>query len=120
MPTSRRLLLIVLTVACAGALLAMPATGAAAFKTKVVVSIKFPAFHGKLTSPSQSCLGQRQVKMFRESNGRKILLGRDRSNAKGKWAAVIARKRVPSGTYYAKAKARGKCKAGTSKRFVIP
>jgi len=117
MPTSRRLLLIVLTVACAGALLAMPATGAAAFKTKVVVSIKFPAFHGKLTSPSQSCLGQRQVKMFRESNGRKILLGRDRSNAKGKWAVPVG-KNLKSGSYYATVAKTKRCKG--DKSSVLP
>lgn len=117
MSASRRFLLAVLTVACAGALLAMPATGAAAFKTKIVVSIKFPAFHGKLTSPSQSCLGNRGVKMYRERNGKKVLLGRDRSDAKGKWAVPVG-KNLKSGTYYAIVAKSKKCKG--DKSSVLP
>jgi hypothetical protein len=113
MPTSRRILLAVLAILCAGAMLALPATGAAAFKTKVVVSLKFPAFHGKLVSPRQSCLGGRQVKMFREANGKKVLLGRDRSNAKGKWSIPVG-KNLTSGAYYAIVAKSGKCKGDKS------
>ena len=117
MLTSRRLLLVVLTVACAGAMLAMPATGAAAFKTKIVVSLKFPAFHGKLTSPRQSCLGNRKVKMFRERSGKKVLLGRDRSDAKGKWAVPVGKNLKP-GSYYAIVTKTKKCKG--DKSSVLP
>jgi len=117
MSTSRRLLLVALTVVCASAMLAMPATGAAAFKTKVVVSLKFPAFHGKLTSPRKACLGNRKVKMFRERNGKKVLLGRDRSNAKGKWAIPVG-KNLTSGAYYATVAKTKKCKG--DKSSVLP
>jgi hypothetical protein len=116
MHTSRRLMLIAVVV-CAGAFLAMPASGAAAFKTKVVVSLKFPAFHGKLVSPRQSCLGGRQVKMFRERNGRKVLLGRDNSNAKGKWSIPVG-KNLTSGAYYAIVAKSGNCKG--DKSGVVP
>jgi hypothetical protein len=117
MSTSRRFLLTLLAVACASAMLAFPATGAAAFKTKVVVSLKFPAFHGKLVSPRKSCLANRKVKMFRERNGRKVLLGRDRSNAKGKWKIPVGKNLKP-GTYYATVAKRGKCKG--DKSSVLP
>lgn len=115
--TSRRTLLVVLAAVCACALLAFPATGAAAFKTKVIVSLKFPAFHGKLTSPRSSCLGNRKVKMFRERNGKKVLLGSDRSNAKGKWAIPVG-KNLKSGSYYATVAKTKKCKG--DKSSVLP
>jgi hypothetical protein len=117
MSTSRRLLLVALTAVCASAMLAMPATGAAAFKTKIIVSFKLPAFHGKLTSPRQSCLGNRKVKLFRERNGKKVMLGRDRSNAKGKWAVPIGKK-IPPGSYYATVAKTKKCKG--DKSSVLP
>jgi hypothetical protein len=113
MSISRRILLAALATACACAFLVFPATGAAAFKTKVVVSLKFPAFHGKLVSKSQSCLGNRQVKMFRERNGKKVKLGSDRSNAKGKWSIPVG-KNLPSGTYYATVTKTKNCKGGKS------
>jgi len=116
MSTSRRTLLAVLAVA-ACALLAFPATGAAAFKTKVVVSLKFPAFHGKLTSPRSSCLGNRKVKMFRERNGKKVLLGSDRSDAQGKWKIPVG-KNLKSGSYYATVAKTKKCKG--DKSSVLP
>jgi hypothetical protein len=111
--TSRRTPLAALVVLCASALLVFPATGAAAFKTKVVVSLKFPAFHGKLVSKRGSCLGNRQVKMFRERSGKKVLLGSDKSNAKGKWAIPVG-KNLKSGSYYATVSKRGNCKGGKS------
>jgi hypothetical protein len=117
MSTSRRTLLAILAAVCACALLAFPATGAAAFKTKIVVSLKFPAFHGKVTSPRGACLGNRKVKLFRERNGKKVLLGRDRSNAKGKWAVPIGKK-IPPGSYYATVAKTGKCKG--DKSSVLP
>lgn len=113
MSTSRRTLLVVLAVVSAGALLVFPATGAAAFKTKVVVSLKFPAFHGKLVSKRQSCLGNRQVKMFRERNGKKVKLGSDRSNAKGKWNIPVGKNLKP-GSYYATVTKTKNCKGDKS------
>jgi hypothetical protein len=117
MSTSSRFLLSALVVICACAMLAVPATGAAAFKTKIVVSLKFPAFHGKLTSPGKGCLADRRVKMFRERNGKKVLLGRDRSNAKGKWSIPVG-KNLTSGAYYAVVAKRGNCKG--DKSSIVP
>jgi hypothetical protein len=111
--SSRRVLLVALAAVCASAFLVFPATGAAAFKTKVVVSLKFPAFHGKLVSKRQSCLGNRRVKMFRERNGKKVKLGSDKSNAKGKWNIPVG-KNLKSGTYYATVTKTKNCKGDKS------
>jgi hypothetical protein len=113
MSTSRRIQLTALAIACACAFLVFPATGAAAFKTKVVVSLKFPAFHGKLVSKRQSCLGNRRVKMFRERNGKKVKLGSDKSNAKGKWNIPVGKNLKP-GSYYATVTKTKNCKGDKS------
>jgi hypothetical protein len=117
MSTSRRFLLSLLAVLCAAAM-ALPVSASAA-GTSVVISLKLPAFHGKLTSSSKGCVANRTVRLFKVRSGPDKLLKTAHSNGNGGWSAVIARKRVPSGTYYVKASARGKCKAGTSKRLAV-
>ena len=121
MSTSRRRTLIAtLTVVALAALLALPALGMGAGKnsTKIVVSLKFPAFHGKLSSPRKACLGSRTVKMYRERNGKKKLLGRDTSEDNGKWATPVG-KNLTSGAYYATVAKRGKCKGDKSQVLTI-
>ena len=121
MSTSRRRTSIALLAAVAlAAMLALPALGMGAGKnsTKIVVSLKFPAFHGKLTSPREACLGSRTVKMYRERNGNKKLLGRDTSEDNGKWKIPVG-KNLTSGSYYATVAKRGKCKAAKSQRLNI-
>jgi hypothetical protein len=117
MPINRRLLIIGLALI---ALVALPmlAQGAGKNSTKIVVSLKFPAFHGKLTSPRQACLGSRTVKMYREGNGKKKKLGSDKSEDNGKWAIPVG-KNLTSGAYYATVAKRGKCKAAKSQILTI-
>jgi hypothetical protein len=98
--------------------LAAPAAGAATYKTKIVVSLKFPAFHGVLQSPKGSCASNRTVKLYREKSGPDKQLGTDTSNRDGKWSIPIG-KRLISGAYYAKAPARGNCKSSKSKVTAI-
>lgn len=119
MSTSRRALLLVLSLACLGVLLYLPASGAAAggTPTKIIVSLKYPAFHGKLTSPRHACLGSRTVKMFRKRNGKTKLLGTDKSKNNGKWSIPVGNK-LTSGEYFATVAKRGKCKGAKSK--VLP
>jgi hypothetical protein len=102
------------------AVAALPAAAAGAGKnsTSIVVSLKFPAFHGKLSSPRQACLGSRNVKMYRERNGKKKLLGKDTSEDNGKWAIPVG-KNLTSGSYYATVAKRGKCKSTKSKVLSI-
>ena len=94
------------------------APGAGKNSTRIVVSVRFPAFHGKLKSPRQGCLGSRKMKMYRERGGKKELLGRDTSEDNGKWAIPVG-KNLSSGAYYATVAKRGKCKAAKSKVLTI-
>jgi hypothetical protein len=114
MITIRRALIASLAIL---ALLAVPATASASFKTEVIVSLKFPAFHGKLASPHKACIRHRKVKLFRERNGKTVLLGTDRSNAKGKWSIPIGKK-LTSGAYFAKVAKHGNCRG--DKSSVLP
>jgi hypothetical protein len=118
MLVSRRALFAVLVVAAVAALLPALAAGAGKNSTKIVVSLKFPAFHGKLTSPRGACLGSRTVKMYREKSGKKKQLGKDTSEDNGKWAIPVG-KNLTSGSYYATVAKRGKCKAAKSQVLTI-
>ena len=117
MSVSRRALFAVLAVAVA-ALLPALAAGAGKNSTKIVVSLKFPAFHGKLASPRNGCLGSRTVKLYREKSGNKKQLGKDTSEDNGKWAIPVG-KNLTSGAYYATVAKRGKCTAAKSQVLTI-
>jgi hypothetical protein len=98
----------------------LPAASAAgsSYSTKVIVSLRTPAFHGTLKSGKGACATNRTVKLFRETSGPDKLLGTDKSNANGKWSIPIGK--LPHGSsYYAKAPAKGKCKVAKSKVLSI-
>jgi hypothetical protein len=119
MPARSRVLIAVLALALAAVLLpVVSAAGAGKNSTGIVVSLKFPAFHGSLTSPRHACLGSRSVKMYREKAGKRKLLGSDESEDNGKWAIPVG-KSLGSGSYYATVAKRGKCKAAKSKLLSI-
>lgn len=106
---------LLLAVLAAMLLPAVPAAGAS-YSTKIVVSLKVPAFHGKLRSSRNACATNRTVKLYRKKPGPDKLLGTDRSNGKAKWAIPVG---LRSGTYYAKAPAKGNCKSARSKSLTI-
>ena len=106
-----------LVAALAIALLPATLAPAASNSTTIVVSLKTPAFHGTLKSSKAACATGRTVKLFRQKAGPDTLLGTDKSNAKTKWSIPIGKK-LTSGSYYAKAPARGSCKPAKSK--VLP
>ncbi len=108
------LMIALLTVAA----IALPAPAAQRAGTSVVVSLKIPAFHGTLGS-TKACKSGRTVRLYKVKSGPDKLLKTGTSNAKGKWSTPIG-KRIPPGSYYVKAVARGSCKAGKSKTLVIP
>jgi hypothetical protein len=116
----RRIAILALLVClAAAAYVAAPAAGAAKpHRTTVVVSLKFPAFHGSLKSGDDGCLGGRQVSMFRKRDGKLRKLGTDTSNARGKWE-VRAGKNLTSGEYFATVAKKGECKGGRSKPVAI-
>jgi len=118
MPVVRRTVFVVLAIALVAALAPTLAAGAGKNSTQIVVSLKFPAFHGTLKSPRSACLGSRSVKMYREKGGKKKLLGSDTSEDNGKWAIPVG-KNLGSGSYFATVAKRGKCKATQSKPLSI-
>jgi hypothetical protein len=111
MPINRCLLIAVSIVA----LLLPAASAGAATSTKLVLSLKLPAFNGKVQSSKASCTKNRTVKLFKEQAGPDKLLGTDKSNKKGKWLIPA---KLKSGNYYAKAPKRGSC--GAAKSNVLP
>ncbi|MET0306179.1 MAG: hypothetical protein ABW196_08125 [Solirubrobacterales bacterium] len=115
--TARRsaLLFVVLAVA----LLPTGSAVGASTSTKIIVSLKLPAFHGKLKSSDSACSSGRTVKLFRQKAGPDKLLGTDRSNAKAKWSIPIGKRLKSGASYYAKAPAKGSCKAAKSKVLAI-
>jgi hypothetical protein len=116
---NRRFSFAVLALVLAAVLMpVISASGAGSASTKIVVSLKFPAFHGKLTSPRKACLGSRTVKLYREKSGKKKQLGKDTSEDNGKWAVPVGNN-LTSGAYYATVAKRGKCKAAKSQVLTI-
>lgn len=107
-----------LIAALAVTLLPAALAAGAGNSTTIVVSLKNPAFHGTLKSGKSACATGRTVKLFREKSGPDKLLGTDKSNAKTKWSIPIG-KRLISGSYYAKAPAKGSCKPAKSKVLSI-
>lgn len=108
---------VLLIVAFAAALLPAVSVAGASYSTKVIVSLKTPAFHGKLKSNRSACATNRTVKLFRKKSGPDKLLGTDQSNAKAKWSIPLGR--LTPGSYYAKAPAKGSCKSAKSKVLTI-
>lgn len=102
----------------AAALLPAVSAAGSSYSTKVIVSLRTPAFHGTLKSGRSACATNRTVKLFREKSGPDKLLGTDKSNAKAKWSIPIGK--LPHGSsYYARAPAKGRCKAAKSKVLTI-
>ncbi len=115
----RRVLLVALLACFAVALVAAPGAGAAkSHTTKIVVSLKFPAFHGSLKSADDSCLGGRKLSAVRTRAGKRKVLGHTTSNARGKWSIPVGR-HLTSGEYTVVAAPKGECKGARSKALTI-
>jgi hypothetical protein len=118
MPVLRHAVFVVLLATLAAAALFVgPASGATGSKTQVVVSLKTPAFHGSLKVAKAGCEVGRTVRLYRVGPGPDKVLKRSTSNREGRWSTPI---RLHSGSYYAKAAARGGCGAGKSRILRIP
>lgn len=93
------------------------------YKTTIAVSLKFPAFHGKLHSGSNYCVADRKVKLYVEKKGPDKLLGTDKSEDDGSWE--IPYPNLSSGAYYATVTAKSStevtlhCLAAKSKVAVV-
>jgi hypothetical protein len=86
-------------------------TPAGTFPTKVFISEKFPAFHGKLHSKSAFCAAERPVRVYRAQPGKDKLMGRKRSKKDGTWRVSLGEK-LTSGAYYAEAPVYGSAALG--------
>lgn len=115
MVARRSALLLVLVLA---ALIPASSAAGASYSTKVIVSLKTPAFHGSVKSDKGACATNRTVMLFRKRPGADRLLGSDKSNANARWSIPIG-KRLTPGSYYAKAPAKGSCRADKSKVLTI-
>jgi len=115
---TRRFALLLFLVISVTALPVASAAGAS-YSTKVVVSLKKPAFHGSLKSSRSACTADRAVKLFRKKAGPDTLLGSDKSTAKGKWSIPIGKRLRSGASYYAKTPAKGSCKTAKSKVLTI-
>lgn len=91
--------------------------------TRISISSKFPAFHGRVDSDRARCKRGRTVKLFRKASGggNAKRLGRDRSMGSGRWTVRV--RNLKSGAYYAKAKpkmaAGSLCRADRSRVVVV-
>jgi hypothetical protein len=81
------------------------------FATRVSISEKYPAFHGRLSSKSAFCGSERPVYLYRVRPGKDQLLERRRSERDGTWQVSIG-ERLTSGAYYAEARAYGSASLG--------
>jgi hypothetical protein len=115
----RTALVALLACLAAAVLVAAPAAGAAKpHATRIVVSLKFPAFHGSLKSGDDSCIAGRSVAMYRKRGGKTKKLGSDTSDGHGKWQVSVG-KNLTSGEYFAAVKKKGECKGARSKPVPI-
>ncbi len=96
---------VALALACAfAAVVPADAGDVATFETRLGMSTKAPAFHGKVRSDSRACKRNRRVRLYRKLRpGKpKKLLGYDRSSRKGKWAVTEPEEfTLRSGLYWA-------------------
>ena len=105
--------LIVGAALATAAVAAIPAlaTNVVKIDSKVTISHRAPAFHGKVKSDNSGCKPDRKVKLFRKRHGHDRLLGHDRTDNRGKWKVEVDP--LSSGAYYAKVTRRAEGAAGT-------
>jgi hypothetical protein len=97
---ARRRSLIAL-LAITAALLSVGAASAAgkrSYSARIVVSEKFPAFHGAIHSRSAFCVAKRPILVYRVRPGKDLLVGHRRSQGNGTWKVPLGTK-LGSGAY---------------------
>ena len=101
---SRSGLRLILALFCAAGILAAASgtvSAALKFNTKVTISQKYPAFHGKVKSGSEFCRSHRKVILYRVRNGKSdVVVGATRSGKSGNWKVKTS---LITAAYYAKA-----------------
>lgn len=103
-------------------LLAPPAMADDKYDSSIRVANSFPAFHGKVRSPNELCMENRKVILYSEQVGKDDVLGKTRTNERGRWKIEIE---PTSGAFYAKARRGGSaslgivCRKAVSKPVII-
>jgi hypothetical protein len=105
---------------------ALTASGepSANYETRVRISEREPAFHGRVQSTFEQC-EKRRVRLVRKGEDANKVMGRDRTDGKGQWKVPVDELTLKSGTYYAWSgrKKMGRkifvCKADRSRPIVI-
>src|SRR5436309_10114909 len=85
---------------------AVTAAGVVRVKSRVTVSRYEPFIHGKVVSREHRCEVRRKVRLLRAHNHRPVpdeLVGRDRTNRKGRWRVHGG---LTHGRYYARVRRR--------------
>jgi hypothetical protein len=109
--SSRRLCLLTCSLLVLAGLLSIPAAAGMTYSSRLYMSEKFPAFHGRIHSASNFCEADRRVKLFKVRPGKDKLLGVDRSDDNGHWKVALGNQLV-SGVYYSKAPLYGSASLG--------
>jgi hypothetical protein len=79
---------------------AAPAAAKTTFSAKVLVSEKYPAFHGAIRSKSAFCEAKRPIVVYRRRIGKKDkLLAHGRSFGDGTWKVSVGKK-LSGGDFY--------------------
>ena len=112
--TSKYVLALVAGIAIAGAIVGGTALAGNTVRidSKVSMSDRPPAFHGKVTSENQACEQGRRVRLYNKLIGPDELLGSDQTNNAGRWTVELDP--LSSGAYYAKVIRRSEGAAGTT------
>ena len=99
----------IVAVGAMAALMAAPAVDAHTFtgSTSTTIGYARGAFRGRISSNVASCKIGRTVRLYKVKKGPDRLLGKTKSNRRGKWSIARAKRR---GRYYAKVAGR---QAGT-------
>jgi len=111
---SRRLATLTLGALSVIAVLSIPslATQVVRHPSRVTISEKAPAFHGRVHSNAHPCVQHRKVTLFRaRPHRRDKVLRRDQTNNHGRWQMIV--NPLKSGAYYAKVSRRSEGTAGT-------
>ena len=111
---SRRLATLTLGVLSVIAVVSIPslATQVVRHPSRVTISEKAPAFHGRVKSNAHPCVQRRKVKLFlAKRHAPDKFLGRDHTNNHGRWQVEV--NPLKSGAYYAKVSRRSEGTAGT-------
>ncbi|MGH2961834.1 MAG: hypothetical protein ACRDL3_06540 [Solirubrobacterales bacterium] len=88
-----------MAIACVPALTAS-GKPSANYETKVRISERSPAFHGRVQSTFEPC-EKRRVRLVKKGEDGNKVMGEDRTDGKGTWKVRVDELTLKSGTYYA-------------------